>query len=198
MNGDEVLTRVLRAASRPRMQALREDRRVQRIVSVVPYPLREDLRTGRDAVTVLWKRPAMAEGLADLPWHRDCGMGGHATNCPAIVMTICLTTGGPEAGELRFLPGSHRGSYPFVDGRDTRAPRGVSVPVAAGDVTIHATDVMHASMAPTSEAGPHRISVLMAWVPPEAGHHRGGRHYNDVLLDGKDGQVEHLGQRLGG
>ncbi len=198
VNGDEVLTRVLRAASRPRMQALREDRRVQRIVSVVPYPLREDLRTGRDAVTVLWKRPAMAEGLADLPWHRDCGMGGHATNCPAIVMTICLTTGGPEAGELRFLPGSHRGSYPFVDGRDTRAPRGVSVPVAAGDVTIHATDVMHASMAPTSEAGPHRISVLMAWVPPEAGHHRGGRHYNDVLLDGKDGQVEHLGQRLGG
>jgi ectoine hydroxylase-related dioxygenase (phytanoyl-CoA dioxygenase family) len=195
--GDRVLTRVLRAASRPRMRALREDPRVKRIVSVVPYPLREDLRTGRDAVTVLWKRPGMTEGLADLPWHRDCGMGGHATNCPAIVMTICLTTGAPEAGELRFLPGSHRGSYPFVDGSDTRAPRGVSVPVTAGDVTIHATDVMHASMAPTSATGPHRISVLMAWVPPEAGHHRGGRHYNDVLLDGDDGQVEHLGQKLG-
>ncbi len=54
-------------------------------------------------------------------------MGGHATNCRAIVMTMCLTTGGPEAG-----------------------------------------------------------------------HHRGGRHYNDVLLDGDGGQVEHLGQKLGG
>lgn len=194
--GDEVLTRVLRAASRPRLQALRQDSRLTRIVSVVPDPLR-DVPSGRDAVTVLWKRPSMAEGLADLPWHRDCGMGGHANNCPAIVMTICLTSGTPEAGELRFLPGSHRGSYPFVDGTDTRAPRGVSVPVGAGDVTIHYTDVMHASMAPTSEAGPHRISVLLAWVPPEAGHHRGGRHYNDALLAGEDGQVEHLGDRLG-
>jgi hypothetical protein len=196
-DGDDVLTRVLRAASRPRMEALREDQRVQRIVALVPDPLRDDIRTGRDAVTVLWKRPSMTEGLADLPWHRDCGMGGHANNCPAIVMTICLTSGTPEAGELRFLPGSHRGSYPFVDGSDTRAPRGVSVPVAAGDVTIHYTDVMHASMAPTSETGPHRISVLMAWVPPEAGHHRGGRHYNDVLLEGDDGHVEHLGRKLG-
>ena len=194
--GDQVLTRVLRAASRPRLQALRQDPRLTRIVSVVPEPLR-DVPAGRDAVTVLWKRPSMTEGLADLPWHRDCGMGGHANNCPAIVMTICLTSGTPEAGELRFLPGSHRGSYPFVDGHDTRAPRGVSVPVAAGDVTIHYTDVMHASMAPTSETGPHRISVLLAWVPPEAGHHRGGRHYNDALLAGDDGQVEHLGDRLG-
>ena len=196
-DGDEVLTRVLRAASRPRLRALRQDPRLKRIVEVVPDPLQDDVGSGRDAVTVLWKRPSMTEGLADLPWHRDCGMGGHARNCPAIVMTICLTRGTPEAGELRFLPGSHRGSYPFVDGTDTRAPRGVSVPVAAGDVTIHFTDVMHASMAPTSESGPHRISVLLAWVPPDAGHHRGGRHYNDVLLEGDDGHVEHLGQKLG-
>lgn len=34
----------------------------------------------------------------DLPGRIDRGMGGHATNHPAIVMTICLTTGGPEAG----------------------------------------------------------------------------------------------------
>ena len=27
-------------------------------------------------------------------------------------------------------------------------------------------------------------------------HHRGGRHYNDVLLGDEGGQVEHLGHRL--
>ncbi len=194
--GDEVLTRVLRAASKPRLRALRADSRLEQVVSVIPEPMQDDVRTGRDAVTVLWKRPGVVEGLADLPWHRDCGMGGHALNCPSVVMTICLTDGRPEAGELRFLPGSHRGSFPFVDGTDERAPRGVSVPVGAGDVTIHYGDVMHASMPPTSETGPFRVSVLMGFVPSGYGHHRGGRHYNDVLLEGGDGQVDHLADRL--
>lgn len=76
-------------------------------------------------MTVLWKRPDVSEGLSDLPWHRDCGMGGHALNCPTAIMTICLTDGSPEAG-----------------------------------------------------------------------HHLGGRHYNDVLLGDDGGQVEHLADRL--
>jgi len=28
--------------------------------------------------------------------------------------------------------------------------------------------------------------------PIDSGHHRGARHYNDVLLDTDDGQIEHL------
>jgi ectoine hydroxylase-related dioxygenase (phytanoyl-CoA dioxygenase family) len=112
-------------------------------------------------------------------------------------MSICLTDGSPEAGELRVLPGSHTGSFPFVDGRDVRAPEGVAVCVGAGDLSLHYSDVMHASLPPTTPDGPERISVLLAFVPPDAGHHRGGRHYNDVLLGAEDGQVDHLGQRLG-
>jgi len=123
-------------------------------------------------------------------------MGGHALNCPTVVMSICLTTGGPEAGELRVLPGPHRESFPFVDGTDTRAPRGVSLPVDDGDVTLHYSDLMHASMPPTTVAGPHRISVLLAFVPPMAGNRLGGRHYNDALLTSHDGQMEHIGHRL--
>ena len=145
---------------------------------------------------MLWKKPDVVEGLADLPWHRDCGLGGHALNCPTAIMTICLTEGTPEAGELRVLPGSHRGSFPFIDGRDAAAPQGVPVDVAAGDVSLHYSDVMHASLPPMSSVGPHRVSVLMAFVPDESGHHRGGRHYNDVLLDSDDGQIEHLGRRF--
>jgi ectoine hydroxylase-related dioxygenase (phytanoyl-CoA dioxygenase family) len=195
-DGDQVLTRVLRAASRPRLRALHDDARVHLVVATAPEELKARTTTGDDAVTVLWKRPDMTEGLADLPWHRDCGMGGHALNCPTTIMTICLTDGRAEAGELRVLPGSHVGSYPFVDGTDTRAPRGVSVGVSAGDVTLHYSDVMHASMPPTSAEGPHRISILMAFVPSTAGHHRGDRHYNDALLGDEDGQIEHLGRKL--
>jgi ectoine hydroxylase-related dioxygenase (phytanoyl-CoA dioxygenase family) len=138
----------------------------------------------------------MVEGLADLPWHRDCGMGGHALNCPSVVLTICLTTGTPEDGELRFLPGSHRGGFPFVDGTDVAAPDGVSLPIGVGDVTLHYSDLMHASLPPTSALGPHRVSVLLGFAPEAAGHHLGGRHYNDALLINDDGQVDHLGHRL--
>jgi hypothetical protein len=138
----------------------------------------------------------MVDGLGDLPWHRDCGMGGHALNCPSVVVTICLTTGSPEAGELRFLPGSHRASFPFIDGTDVAAPEGASLPITAGDMTVHYSDVMHVSLPPTSVDGPHRISVLLGFRPESSGHHRGGRHYNDALLGADDGQVENIGRRL--
>ena len=194
--GDEVLTRVLRAASRPRLAALHDDLRVLRLVSMADQPLAAEVDQGPDRVTVLWKHPDMVDGLGDLPWHRDCGMGGHALNCPSVVVTICLTTGSPEAGELRFLPGSHRASFPFIDGTDVAAPEGASLPITAGDMTVHYSDVMHASLPPTSVDGPHRISVLLGFRPESSGHHRGKRHYNDALLGADDGQVENIGRRL--
>jgi len=195
-SGQEILTRVLNAGDRVPLRALHSDPRVLGIVSVVPGTLTSRESEGKDAVTVLWKRAEMVEGLSDLPWHRDCGMGGHALNCPTAIMTVCLTDGSAEAGELRVLPGSHRCSFPFLDGRDAGAPEGVHVDVTAGDVSLHYSDLGHVSLPPTSPDGPERISVLLAFVPPEAGHHRGGRHYNDALLGGEDGQVEHLGHRL--
>lgn len=197
-DGTEVLCRVLNANRSDRFRALIDHPRLERLVALAPERLVSRDPEEIDSATVLWKLPDVTEGLADLPWHRDCGMGGHALNCPTIVVTVCLTDGGPEAGELRVLPGSHRGTFPFIDGRDERAPEGVPVAVAAGDVSLHYSDLMHASLPPTSAAGPHRVSALVAFVPPTTGHHRDGRHYNDALLAGEDGQVEHLGHRLKG
>lgn len=190
--GEAVLCRVLTGARRPRLRQLHGDDRVNLVASLPGITIRNEAGNGRDGVTVLWKTPQVVEGLADLPWHRDCGMGGHAAKCPSYVMTICLTDGSPAAGELKFLPGSQHLSHPFIDGREANAPDGVSVPVAAGDMTIHIGDVMHVSMPPTSTDGPHRISVLMGFSSPDARHHRGERHYNDVLLGADDGQVPHL------
>ncbi len=198
-SGTEVLTRVLRAASRPSLNALIDDQRVRQIVGIADEELAPSVDDGPesvDRVTMLWKRPGMTDGLGDLPWHRDCGMGGHANRCPSTVLTICLTDGSAEAGELRFLPGSHRGSFPFVDGKATEAPEGIGLPIGPGDVTLHYSDLMHASLPPTSTTGPYRTSVLMGFTPIGPGHHLGGRHYNDPLLANHDGQVEHLGQRL--
>ena len=196
-NGDTVLCRVLRAASRPRLRALHDDPRVLALSGLSPQPVTARRKGESDGVTVLWKRPDVKEGLADLPWHRDCGMGGHALNCPTVVMTICLTDGSAAAGELRALPGSQHMTHPTIDGTEANAPRGVSFAVGAGDVSLHFSDVLHASMPPTSAEGPHRISVLLGFTPEGAGHHRGERHYNDVLLSRDDGQVPHLVDHVG-
>ena len=194
--GDALVTRVLNGATRPALAALYDNANVQALVSATGLQLRSAHATETDGVTVLWKLPDMTEGLADLPWHRDCGMGGHAANCPTLVMTICLTDGGPDAGELRALPGSHTTSHPFIDGNAAGAPRGVPISVTAGDVSLHDGDVMHVSLPPTSADGPHRISVLLAFSRLDAVHHRGKRHYNDALLTNADGQVQHIGHTL--
>jgi ectoine hydroxylase-related dioxygenase (phytanoyl-CoA dioxygenase family) len=196
-SGDEILCRVLDANRSEAFLRLAVDERIRRLADLAPERLVERDPAKRDSVTVLWKVPDVTEGLADLPWHRDCGMGGHARNCPTIIVTVCLTEGTPEAGELRALPGSHRGGFPFVDGNDVAAPTGAALHVTAGDVSLHYSDVMHVSLPPTSTEGPHRISALLAFVPPDGGHHRGERHYNDVLLGSEDGQVAHLADRLG-
>jgi ectoine hydroxylase-related dioxygenase (phytanoyl-CoA dioxygenase family) len=197
VHGEMVLCRVLRAASRPRLRALHRDRRVLALADLAPVPVSAKRKTDNDGVTVLWKRPQVTEGLADLPWHRDCGMGGHALNCPGFVLTICLTEGSAAAGELRALPGSHHMTHPTIDGTEADAPRGMSLAVSAGDVSFHYSDVLHASMPPTSVAGPHRISVLLGFSPEGGGHHRGERHYNDVLLSRDDGLVPHLVDHVG-
>lgn len=196
-SGETVLCRVLRAASRPRLRALHDDPRVLALAGLASQPVSARRKSDNDGVTVLWKRPDVKEGLADLPWHRDCGMGGHALNCPTLIMTICLTDGSAEAGELRALPGSQHMTHPTIDGTEEGAPRGVSFAVQAGDVSLHYSDVLHASMPPTSVEGPHRISVLLGFTPEGAGHHRGERHYNDVLLSRDDGLVPHLVDHVG-
>ncbi|MBW2291477.1 MAG: phytanoyl-CoA dioxygenase family protein [Deltaproteobacteria bacterium] len=136
----------------------------------------------------------MVEGLGDLPWHRDCGMGGHALNCPCAVMSIFLWPASKESGDLRFLPGSHRYSYPFADAADSDLPGSAAVGAQAGDVSIHFGDVVHGAPPPLSSEGPSsegpfRASILISYKPPTARHHRGQRHYNDVLLENNEGQT---------
>ena len=151
----------------------------------------------RDAVTVLWKNPGVREGLSDLPWHRDCGMGGHATMCPTMVGSIFLSANTPEAGALRFLPGSWQASYGFADETDPNAHDGVLVPAEPGDLTLHYGDGWHAAPPPTSDSGPFRCCLLVSFGREGGYNHRGERHYNDVLLGDADGQVRNMTEMAG-
>jgi ectoine hydroxylase-related dioxygenase (phytanoyl-CoA dioxygenase family) len=187
--GDSVLCRVLSAGRLPKLGSLVSDARLRDLVALADAPLAPRRAGDLDAVSVLWKNPTMREGLSDLPWHRDCGMGGHAAMCPTLVASVFLEANRPETGALRFLPGSWQTSYRFGDGMGAEASLGVAPPAEPGDLTLHYGDIWHVAPPPTSETGPFRCCALVSFARPDAHNHRGERHYNDVLLGREDGRV---------
>jgi hypothetical protein len=190
--GESVLCRVLSAGVLPKFGSLPSDRRLLDLVSLADTELVPRVAGELDAVTVLFKNPAMREGLSDLPWHRDCGMGGHAAMCPTLVASVFLEANCAEAGALRFLPGSWRSSYHFGEGTGDGAAQGVAPAAQPGDLTLHYGDVWHVAPPPTSSTGPFRTCALVSFARPDAYNHRGERHYNDVLLGREGGQVASL------
>ena len=140
------------------------------------------------------KLPDATEGLADLPWHRDCGMGGHPVLCPEFNVGIQLDDATAGSGQLQVLPGSHRSSSKPPPSRgDDRTV--VPLDTKAGDVTLHYGHLMHAAP-PPSGAGGRRVLYCtyvqeraFEYVPP-------GRAFNDVLFTeaGGDGRIASVGE----
>jgi hypothetical protein len=191
--GRELLCRVTRAASKPRLGSLPADARVLALRDLADLALVHKRGEG-DGVTVIWKQPGVAEGMGDLPWHRDCGMGGHALMCPTLVCSVFLTDATPETGELTFLPGSHRTSaVQAVFAGEANAPAGAHFRARPGDVSLHFGDTLHAAPPPArSDLPGYRTSAIVGFARPGAEHHRGESSYNAVLHRRGFGQVEHL------
>jgi hypothetical protein len=190
-NGDSVLCRCLKAGTHPTFSGLYDDPRMRRLAALLPEGMIHLPPQEQDAITAIYKNPGVTEGLSDLPWHRDCGMGGHASMCPTYVLSIYLYDATPAAGQLQFLPGSQDFGFGFADASQVKYGKAVTVPACAGDITLHIGDVMHAAPPPEGSEAPFRQSILLAFQPDFI-HHRGERHYNDALLGAEDGQVPHL------
>jgi len=194
-SGEEVLCRVTSARTQSAFQDLYRDPRLTGLIGLSDTKLVSSLKPdGYEGGTVIYKNPDMVEGLSNLPWHRDCGMGGHALNCPLIISSVFLTPLNADTGELRMLPGSWQGSCPPLDADNRHAPRGVSLAAEPGDVSLHYGDTMHAAPTPRrSGLDTYRISALTAYSREGATANPRKGAYNDVLLGRDDGQVEHLG-----
>ena len=190
--GEEICCRVTRAADGPHLATLYGDERIARLAALADGPFAPRQGEG-NGVTTIYKTPGIREGLSDLPWHRDCGMGGHAIMCPVLIASVFLTPATPETGELRFLPGSWRATAGFREATDPKAPQGVAFRAEPGDLTLHYGDVMHAAPPPTrDDLDLYRISATTVFARPNAHVHRGRQSYNEVLHQREDGQIEHL------
>jgi hypothetical protein len=118
----------------------------------------------------LVKRVGSVEGLACLPWHKDCERGGHSMFCSGLTVGICLTPVDAAHGGLDVVAGSHRANIARaqVDGA-LDLPR-VTLSADRGDLTIHLSCALHRSTHPASLE--RRVAYTGFALPPRAGDRR--------------------------
>ena len=143
-----------------------------------------------DGVSVVLKSPSIVEGLSDLPWHRDCGLGGHPVMCPTVLIGVQLDAANAGSGQLRYLAGSH-----LTTGSPPR-PGDESLPIVGinsdpGDVTVHFGHVLHVSPPPEASGARRRTMYVSYSNPAVFDVIPAGRGYNDVLFTAlEDGHVQ--------
>lgn len=99
----------------------------------------------------LLKRVNTTEGLACLPWHKDCERGGHSMFCSGLTVGICLTPVDEAHGGLDVMAGSHRANIARAQvdsGLDLPA---VSLRAERGDLSVHMSCALHRSTHPTTD-----------------------------------------------
>lgn len=179
-DGARALCRLVYATLRsPVLAALEGDPRVRRLGTLID----PELRAAPDRMegsAVLLKVPGKTSGLSNIPWHQDCGMGGHAIMCPALSVGIQLTGSDAASGNLWVVPGSHGQAIHYRwEQRLAKVPV-VSVDTAPGDVTVHVQDLMHASPGPTGAGG--RRTMYVTHYPPALFDYVGpGQAFNDLV-----------------
>jgi hypothetical protein len=177
--GQQALCRLVYATQRSQvLAALQDDPRVTRLGHLLDPSLR--LAPDRmEGSAVLIKVPGRTKGLSNIPWHQDCGMGGHSVFCPSVSIGIQLTGSSPESGNLLMVPGSH-GQALHVDWHKRLDAPVIEVDTAPGDVTVHVQDVMHASPRPTGTGG--RRTMYVTFYPAALWDHIGpGEAFNDLV-----------------
>jgi hypothetical protein len=187
-DGAEVCCRLTYMAQRsPAVARLADDARLARIAAIAdPHML--PCADRLDGVSVVIKHPDVVSGLSDLPWHRDCGVGGHTVLCPGLNVGIQLDRADADNGQLHFLAGSHhhaaQQSPPAVDYVPTLA-----VDAEPGDVTVHYSHVLHAAPPPSSPTAGRKALYVGFHLPQAFAAVGPGEAYNDVLVKRDAGRV---------
>jgi hypothetical protein len=119
----------------------------------------------------LTKRVGSVEGLACLPWHKDCDRGGHARYCSGLTVGICLTPVDDAHGGLDVVAGSHRANIARAQVDAGLDLPSVTLRAGRGDVTVHLSCTLHRSTQPTSAE--RRVAYTGFTLPPPDGDARG-------------------------
>ena len=195
VDGEEVCNRVNYLNEQSELIAgLGTDPRLARVGALGGSELRE-APDRLDGNSVVIKVPGASTGLADLPWHRDCGMGGHPVKCPMLNVGIQLDAATAASGQLQMIAGSHRGVSRLPAGDETKNLPVASITTEPGDVTAHWGHTLHAAPPPTDRGSSGRRALYVSYVNPLTFEMVGpGQGYNDVLFVRDSGRVRHIAE----
>jgi len=177
---NEVLCRLVYTTMRSELLAsIENDPRLARLGHLID-PEARVAADRMEGTGVLLKAPGETKGLSNIPWHQDCGMGGHALLCPALSIGIQITGSSAETGNLQVIPGSQGQTMHYQWERELGGVPVVSIDTSPGDVTVHVADVMHASPKPSGAGG--RRTMYVTFYPPTLWDHVGpGEAFNDLV-----------------
>lgn len=130
--------------------ALLDDERFQRI-GRIPGVGHVQRRNKGQRAGALTKPIGVVKGISDVPWHKDCSLGRHSYECCSLTVGISVNGAGPESGQLRVVPGSHRALVwpaPCVQPGLDLEP--IDLPTRTGDVTVHLSCTQHMAQPPVT------------------------------------------------
>ena len=142
------------------IRALEDDPRIWSLVRLANVDVRpvSDRDTGTHAILKEYPREGEMTSFANLPWHKDCGLGGCPITCPRVHVGVQLDGAGPQSSQLFMLAGSA--------GRVCHEPKSsdewerlpvVGLRTEPGDATLHMGCGLHAGPRPT---GPNRRRTI--------------------------------------
>jgi hypothetical protein len=121
-------------------------------------------KRANNRIEALFKPIGVTEGISDIPWHKDCGIGRHSYECCGLTVGISVTGADAVSGQLWAMAGSHRALvWSGVRQPDLDLPE-VPLPTRTGDVTLHLSCTMHMAQPPVERE--RRVMYSGFGLPP--------------------------------
>jgi hypothetical protein len=123
-------------------------------------------KRAQNRIEALFKPIGVTEGISDIPWHKDCGIGRHSYECCGMTVGISVTGADDVSGQLRVIAGSHRALvWSGIRQPDLDLPD-IPLPTETGDITIHLSCTMHMAQPPVERE--RRVMYSGFSLPPLA------------------------------
>jgi len=157
----------------PATEALLDDIRFRSLADISGDGHSADGRRGANRIEALFKPIGVVEGISDVPWHKDCGIGRHSYDCCGLTVGISVTGADAVSGQLRVIAGSHRALiWPARLREGIDLPQ-IDLPTRIGDVTLHASCTMHMAQPPIERE--RRVMYTGFPLPPRSAHAASGQ-----------------------
>ena len=146
----------------PALRELLQDERLQGIPALTGE--HDGAKLGAEGLV---KPLDIQTGLSDLPWHKDCGQGGHSYMCSGMTVGISVTGADRQSGALGVVPGSHRANVQTAGVDPSLDLEPLMLETRTGDLTVHCSDTLHMSHRPTDR--PRKVVYTGISLKPLAG-----------------------------